>query len=149
MRPSAPDRFRIALNHPAARKQMTAFETLAQATYISIESYRGDGRALRTPVWITAEAGLLYCWTMDNSGKVKRIRNEARVKLAICDAAGKIQGEWVCASARVLDSAEDVQEQTRRMRAKFGLKFLLFRILAKLRGAGPVAIGFREACASP
>ena len=117
-------------------------ESLAQANYIAIESYRRNKAAVRTPVWITAEAEKLYSWTLANSGKVKRIRRESRVKLAKCDATGNIKGDWVAASARVLDCAEAVQRQAQRMREKYGLKSLPFRILPRLRGTKPVVIEF-------
>ena len=124
---------------------MNAFDELGDATYLSIESYRISGQAVRTAVWITADADKLYCWTLGNSGKVKRIRHNAEVKLATCDAAGNITGDWVKASARVLDSSAAVNAQARRMRAKYGWKFLIFRHLPRLRGTRPVVIEFSPA----
>lgn len=122
---------------------MDPFAALAQAAYVSIESYRRDGSAVRTPVWITAEGGQLFCWTLANSGKVKRIRNNPRVRLARCQANGRIQGEWIEAIGQVQDSREDVKNQARRMRAKYGLKFQPFRLLSLLRRTRAVAIEFR------
>ena len=118
------------------------FDALAAAEYVSIESYRRDGDAARTPVWIVQEAGLLYCWTMLSSGKVKRIRRNSKVRLAACDARGKIRGDWVEANARVLDSDAEIKAQAKRMRRKYGLKFLPFRVLPALRGKSSVAIVF-------
>ena len=115
---------------------------LAAADFVSIESYRRNGAGVRTPVWIVEEGGRLYCWTMASSGKVKRIRNNAGVKLAPCDARGAILGEWIEADARVLDGAADIKAQAKRMRRKYGMKFLPFRILPALRGRKPVAIEF-------
>ena len=88
---------------------MTDFQTLAKTTYMSIESYRRDGTRVRTPVWLTTHAGKLHCWTQANSGKVKRIRNNPRVRLAICDASGRVQGDWVEATGKVLDSSDAVK----------------------------------------
>ena len=127
---------------------MTDFAALGNATYVSIESYRRDGAAVRTPVWIVADGEFLYCWTLGKSGKVKRTRAESRVKLAKCNAAGNIRGEWVDAIARVLDSPDEVERQARRMRRKYGLKFTFFRLLPRLRGTRPVVIEFRSTPAS-
>lgn len=124
---------------------MDPFAALAQASYVSIESYRREGSAVRTPVWITAEGGKLFCWTLSNSGKVKRIGNNPRVRLARCQANGRIQGEWIEALGRVLHEPMDVKTQARRMRAKYGMKFQPFRLLSLLRRTRGVAIEFRPA----
>ena len=124
---------------------MSQFSDLGNTPYISIESFGKDGRTIHTPVWITSEDSNLFCWTLANSGKVKRIRNNSRVRLAPCDAAGNTKGIWVAASARVLDSPRDVKAQAQRMSRKFGLKFLLYRFVPMLRGTKPVAIEFRPA----
>ena len=119
-----------------------SFLALAGSAYVSIESYRKNGQAIRAPVWIVSENGMLYCWTLANSGKVKRIRNNSRVRLAPCDAAGTLRGEPVAATARILDRPEATKAQARRMQAKYGIKFLPFRVLPYLRGTKPVAIEF-------
>ena len=119
------------------------FEALAQSTYVAVASYRKSGKAVSTPVWIVSDGDELFCWTLGDSGKVKRIRANSRVRLAPCDAAGKIKGDWVFANARLLETADDIQAQAKRMRRKFGLRFLPFRVLPYLRGTRPVVIEFR------
>ena len=120
-----------------------SFEALAAATYVSIESYRKNADAVRTPVWIVADGGKLFCWTLAKSDKVKRIRGNVLVRLAPCDARGKIKGEWVAANGRVLESPDDIMAQARRMSRKYGLKFLPFRVIPILHRTKPVAIEFR------
>jgi PPOX class probable F420-dependent enzyme len=63
--------------------------------YLNIESYRKNGDAVRTPVWFAEEDGLLYVWTSGVSGKAKRIRRNAQVKIAPANMSGKPLGEWV------------------------------------------------------
>ena len=121
---------------------MRSFSDLAKASYISVESYRRSGAAVRTPVWITADGDKLYCGTLANSGKVKRIRDNPRVRLAKCNAAGRVETEWMAAEGRVLDTEAAVKKQARRMSAKYGMKFLLFRMIGFLRGSKAVAIEF-------
>ena len=120
------------------------FSTLAQSTFVSLETYRQTGAAVAVPVWIVAGIGAdsekLFCWTRVDSGKIKRIRANPRVRLAPCDVAGKITGEWVCANARVLTREDDIKAQAARMRRKFGLKFLPFRYLPSLRGTKPAVV---------
>ena len=116
-----------------------ALAELATASYVSIESYRRNGDAVRTPVWIVQEAGLLYCWTMLSSGKVKRIRRNSKVKLAACDARGKIRGDWVEASARVLDGDAEIKAQAKAHAAEVWLE-----VFALSRPAGAARKGQRR-----
>lgn len=124
---------------------MARFQELAAARYISLESYRRNGEAVATPVWITADAGALYCWTLTDTGKVRRIRENANVRLAKCDAVGNLEGDWVAAQAQILDSPAALKAQLRRLRAKYGWKFVAYRLISVLRRAPTTAIEFRPA----
>ena len=121
------------------------FQALAAADYVSLESYRQSGALVRTPVWITADGGKLYCWTLTDTGKVKRIRANSAVRLAKCDAGGKLEGEWVAAQARILDSPAALNAQLRRLRAKYGWKYLAYRLISLVRRAETTAIEFTPA----
>ena len=82
--------------------------------YLNLETYRKNGTAVRTPVWFAAADDTaqgasprkLYVYTIGESGKVKRIRNDARVKIAPCDVRGAVQGEWVAARAEIVTGEE-------------------------------------------
>ena len=84
----------------------------ADQQYLNLETYRKDGRAVRTPVWSAEDEGVLYLRTVKNAGKVKRIRHCAQVRVALCDMIGTVQGEWVDGAAQVLnaDGARRVAE---------------------------------------
>ena len=73
--------------------------------YLNLESYRKSGVAVVTPVWFAEDSGTLYIYSLANAGKVKRIRNNPRVRVMPCDIRGKPKGEWVDALARILDTA--------------------------------------------
>lgn len=102
------------------------FATLADAEFISIETFRRNGEGVRTPTWQTPEDGKLYVWTMAGSGKVKRIRRNEAVRICRCDMAGNPLGDWVDAKARVLDSEAEIAQQRERMLAKYGERFSQF-----------------------
>lgn len=129
--------------NPAAPDE---FRALAAASYVSLESYRKSGAPVRTPVWITAGGAMLYCWTLTDTGKVRRIRANAEVRLAKCDASGALEGEWVSARARILDSSGALSAQLRRLRAKYGWKYLVYRLISRLRRAETTAIEFSPDC---
>ena len=87
------------------------FQPFAGHKYLNLETFRKSGEGVRTPVWFAAapgeEAGRkLYVYTIGNTGKVKRIRNNPRVRIAPCDMRGRLQGGWVDARAEILQGEE-------------------------------------------
>jgi len=105
----------------------------ANQKYLNLESYRRDGQGVRTPLWFVEDNGTLYFYTVAHSYKVNRIRNNPRVRVAPCDARGKIKGEWVDASARRLDEAES-RRANDLLNRKYGWAKRVLNFLAKIRG---------------
>ena len=87
---------------------------------MSIESYRKNGKAVATPVWFAEDGGQLYIYSLADAGKVKRIRNNPRVRVAPCDFRGNPKGEGSEARARILDSDEATRGH-RLLDRKYGL----------------------------
>lgn len=112
---------------------MNTLTQLGAAQYIALETYKKNGEAVKTPVWVTQEAGKLYVITEGHSWKVKRIRNNPRVRIAQSDARGNVQGDWVEATARVLEDTTAVNQQGKRLAAKYGLFYHLFMLFLKVR----------------
>jgi uncharacterized protein len=75
----------------------------ANQKYLNMETYRRTGKPVATPVWFAEENGTLYIYSLANAGKVKRIRNNPKVRIVPCDMRGNPKGEWVEAKARILD----------------------------------------------
>lgn len=72
--------------------------------YLSLETYRKGGEAVRTPVWFAAAPGpTLYVYTTADSGKVKRLRRTGEVRIAPCNVRGKVTGPWSNARASIVD----------------------------------------------
>lgn len=65
-------------------------EELRRGRYISLTTYRKNGTGVATPVWYAVEGSELYAWTRTDSWKVKRLRNDPRVEVAVCDLRGNI-----------------------------------------------------------
>jgi PPOX class probable F420-dependent enzyme len=91
--------------------------------YLSLESIRKNGLAVATPVWFAEQEGVIYVYSEAVSAKVKRIRNNPRVRIAPCTYNGKLRGEWVAATARIVDGAEEEMAQ-RLLDRKYLLKRL-------------------------
>ena len=46
-------------------------ERLGRAQYVSLATFRRDGRQVRTPVWVAPHEGRLYVFSECDAGKVK------------------------------------------------------------------------------
>jgi len=98
----------------------TILTDFANHKYLCLESYRKTGVPVRTPVWFAEDDGRLYIYSLADSGKVKRIRNNPSVRVAACDARGRVLGEWADATAKIEDAAgEDLG--MRLLNKKYGL----------------------------
>ena len=74
--------------------------------YISIESFKKNGEGVKTPVWFVLHNGVFYVYTQADSWKVKRIRNNPRVRVAVCSVRGAVKGPWLDATAAIIEGDE-------------------------------------------
>ncbi|MFE5856845.1 PPOX class F420-dependent oxidoreductase [Streptomyces sp. NPDC056500] len=98
---------------------MTAAD-FASARYLSVTTFRKNGTGVATPVWFAEDGGKLYAWTRTDSYKVKRLRNDSRVVVSVCDARGRIAEGAPTAegTAELLDT-----EGTARVRSLLARKY--------------------------
>ena len=100
--------------------------------YVSLATYRRDGREVRTPVWIAGEQGVFYVFSAPAVGKVKRIRANGRANLAPCTYRGAVTGPWIEAHARLVADPAVVAKALRLLRAKYGIAMWLADAMSKL-----------------
>ena len=107
---------------------------LGNPKFIALETFRESGEAVKTPVWTVAQDGKLLVWTQGDSWKVKRARNNPRVRVAKCDMRGNTEGPWV---EGVVASISDDREQKRAMRGhlrrKYPFMYSILSFIAALR----------------
>lgn len=98
----------------------SAFE---RAKYISLRSYKKDGTAVDTPVWFALLDGKLIVFTDGTSYKVKRIRRNPAVQVAICDGRGKqLFSPWHVGRCRPVEGEPElISRAYRALNAKYGL----------------------------
>lgn len=106
----------------------------AHDPYVSLATFRRDGREVRTPVWIAGNAGRYYVFSAGDAGKVKRIRANGRARLARCDMRGNVQSDWLEASARVLSSNSETATALKALHDKYGMRMWVTDVLSKLSG---------------
>jgi len=92
----------------------------ANQKYINLQTFKRDGTPVATPVWFAERGDELIFYTSADSGKVKRLRNNPHVRIALCDARGNLKGEWVEAEVRRLEAAEGTAAN-RLITEKYGL----------------------------
>jgi PPOX class probable F420-dependent enzyme len=95
-------------------------DRLTAGKYVLVTTFRKNGTPVPTPVWVVRDGGEILIWTVVNTGKVKRIRNNPAVELTECDIRGRPRGAAVKGTARILDEA-GAEHVRRLIKAKFGL----------------------------
>jgi uncharacterized protein len=100
---------------------MNSLEQFSKKKYLNLETFRKNGKSVRTPVWFAQDGETIYVNTGANSGKVKRIRNNGRVNIAPCKMDGTPNGSWVPADAREVSDTEVSQKVNRLLDRKYGL----------------------------
>lgn len=112
-------------------KNYNNIESLENARYINIQTYKKNMKAISTPVWFIIKDDKIFFRTSSNSGKIKRIRTNNRVKFAKCDIRGKIKGYWHEGIAKI---EKDLDNSTiDALNRKYGLSSLLMKVFYKLK----------------
>jgi uncharacterized protein len=113
------DRFFDALRHrragEAAEGEATAsgFGHLAGHSYCVVVSYKRNGDPVPTPVWFGVDdEGRLYFRSYVTGSKLRRIRNDPRVRVAPCNSRGKPLGPAAPGTARLIEGEDEHAERT-------------------------------------
>ena len=96
---------------------------------ISLETYRRNGQPVRTPVWFLRENGLLYVYTDDSTGKVKRLRRNPKVRVAPSHFRGKPKADYIDAQAHIETAADFVDQYHSKIYEQYGWQGTLTRLL--------------------
>lgn len=116
---------------------MNTVESLAAGKYIALTTFRKDGTAVTTPVWLVRDGESIRVITESMSGKAKRLRNNNKVLIAPCDMRGRLKGEQTEAIA-VLQNAEQTAQTAMLIKRRYGLlgRILMMRASRAARKAG-------------
>ncbi|MDG4856648.1 PPOX class F420-dependent oxidoreductase [Streptomyces sp. T-3] len=115
---------------------------LAAGKYLLLTTFRRDGRAVPTPVWVMPDGRALAVWSAADAGKVKRIRNCGRVTVGPCDWRGRPLGASTPGVAEVL-TADESAHFTGLMKRKYGLVARVGLLGSRLRGGSGRTVGIR------
>ena len=97
------------------------------ASFVSFGTFRKNGALVATPVWIARDGGEYLVTSERATGKVKRLRNNSRVQLQVCDRFGKVapgapvfEGTCMIAGAN-----EEEPRAVTAFRKKYKLEYVL------------------------
>jgi PPOX class probable F420-dependent enzyme len=111
--------------------------------YISLETFKKNGQSVKTPVWFVRHENALYVYTEADSWKIKRIRNNPRVRVAVCSMRGDVTGPWLDGTASLVEGDERVAAD-RLLDRKYVLKTIL-NVLSRLSRRGRAMIRIEAA----
>jgi hypothetical protein len=109
-------------------------ETLDRQRYISLVTFRRSGEAVKTPVWFAKHGGKFYVFTAAGSGKVKRLRNDRRIRAAPCGPRGRLRGEWIEGQARRIEDPAIERAAYAALLAKYGWQMRVLNFFSRLSG---------------
>ncbi len=114
---------------------MNSFDQFTRQKYLNLETFRKSGAGVKTPVWFAQEGEILYVITMTDAGKVKRIRRNGQVNVAVCQMDGSVTGSWVPARARENPDPAVLAKINRLFDGKYGLVKKFFERQRSSRGS--------------
>ncbi len=106
---------------------------LSQYRYIKLETLKRNGEGLATPVWFTVDGRKISVVTRNQTGKVKRLRNNPNVRVAPCGMTGQLKGQWYNGKASMANS-EELHNALRLRSKKYGFRVRLAGILSRTKG---------------
>ena len=107
---------------------------LARERYVSLATFRRNGAEVRTPIWFAVVDQRLWMMTGGDTGKVKRLRNNPRVRVAPSDVRGIVHGPWRDGTARIADDPREIADARAMLRAKYGWQVRLLDVFSRLSG---------------
>src|SRR6202023_2487846 len=97
-----------------------------------------DGLGVPTPVWFARDVlrnaptiAVFYIYSEADAGKVKRIRNNPKVRVAPCTMRGDVRGAWIDGRARICEDDEAAHGQ-QLLTQKYGLLKILGDFFSRL-----------------
>ena len=106
----------------------------AAERYVSLATFRRNGREIRTPVWLAELDSRYYLFSESRAGKVKRIRANGRARMAACDYRGRVESDWIETRARIVIEPDLIERVYAALRKKYGLAMVITDFFSKLTG---------------
>jgi PPOX class probable F420-dependent enzyme len=85
---------------------------------------------------------MIYVRTDNNSGKIKRARNNPHVRITPSNVRGQPKGEWIDGEIRIASTTES-ERANQLLSQKYGLQGKIIRMVNKIRKTRPIVISIQ------
>lgn len=124
-----------------------SFADVAGARYVLLTTFTTYGRSKPTPIRGAAVDGTLLVFTGIDSWKVRRLRNNPRVRLAACTFRGRPLSDGVQGIATLLDRS-GTECVYSAIRGQYGRLGWLYALFTKFSGGLDTRIGIEVIAAT-
>ena len=100
-------------------------------------------KPVQTRVWFVIDGRILYIRTDMRSGKVKRAKNNPRVRITPCNIRGQPKGKWVDGEMRMASISSESEKANQLLNKKYGLKGRMIRTFNRLRNTTPIVFSIQ------
>ena len=127
---------------------LSTIDALAAEPFVSLTTFRRDGTPVATPVWIARDGDALVVYTLEDSGKVKRLRRDPRVELRPCNRRGVVPSGTVPVSG-VAEVVPRSAQHVDALGRKYGLQHRIATVFERLTPGRGERVILRITLAAP
>jgi PPOX class probable F420-dependent enzyme len=107
---------------------------LSGHAYMNLETYKRNGMGVATPVWFTiGDDKMIYVVTRTGTGKVKRLRNNSKVRVVPSNLRGRPEAEWLNGKGTFVNP-EQLEHALKQRNKKYGFKARLSGLFSRTKG---------------
>lgn len=113
-------------------------QTLAEAQFVALTTYRRSGEGVATPMWVARDGDDLVFTTPSDTGKVKRLRRDPHVHVQVCSRRGAVEPGAPEADglARLSEDPEAVRRGEAALRSTYGWQYAVMLRVERLLARG-------------
>ena len=110
------------------------FTALGDEAFVSLTTFRRNGEPISSPVWVARDGDTLIVLTPEESGKVKRIRNNRHVEISPSSRMGKVPegSKPVHGIAEIVTDAPTAAHLTHTLQKKYGLEYHVVMLIERI-----------------
>ncbi len=110
------------------------FITLGDNAFVSLTTFRKNGERISSPTWIARDGDALIVLTPEESGKVKRLRNNRHVEIRPSSRMGKVADgiEPVPGIAEIVTDVPTTAHLTHVLQKKYGLEYHVTMLIERI-----------------
>jgi PPOX class probable F420-dependent enzyme len=110
------------------------FTELSESDFLALGTWRKNGKVVDTPVWFAIDGKYLLVFSPAGAGKVKRLRNSNKARVAPCTVSGKVLGDWIAVRAEIITDETAMELAYTALRQRYGWKMLITDFFSRIAG---------------